>query len=553
MLADSLFQVAIATAISGARVLFVSPLNDQLAFRQHKFGRRVPLLSLKASAKTPSHCGGHVAWSTPEELESVVISRAFGVTGPDLIFVEEAQCASPLLSAYRPSFKNLERVLHRYPRAHTLFSASISSLNVRHDASQLFARTQLAEDYNFRKESALLDCPYLTLQVDSTIHAGHGDASDQLGRRAITPELLQLITDMPRPAVVFSSTVAEADAVYSALAAEQLPVHRFHAGLPEAERASQLLQFSLPGRRALMIAVSGFFPSSGLFGEPQGDVPENFGPGYTRRDIRSLVHLSAPASVEQYAMELRMLAAGPATTPIHISAALDEEASQELPVEADAVLALGPDEADQNTLPVCKERSVALIALLIYEPSQLALTAALLEKKRSSPEGLLALARTLADCGGSWVDERTLTRHGIESRKQLRACAHFLLDAGHIETRLSHGHIELRVKSSAAQLLRQAEEIATNLERLRNGDLARLNQVAKYAEGEDCRRLALNALLGRDDGNTQLVASSCGRCDRCMEKQASKHARPQSPSARASRTESSGRITATRKRTTSVG
>src|SRR5690606_9402140 len=130
---------------------------------------------------------------------------------------------------------------------------------------------------------------------------------------------------------------AEADAVYGALATEQLPVHRFHAGLSQAERASELLQFSLPGRRALMVAASGFFSNSGLFGESQGDVPENFGPGYTRRDIRSLVHLSAPASVEQYAMELRLLAAGPSTHQVHTSAALDESTCQEEPGEADAL------------------------------------------------------------------------------------------------------------------------------------------------------------------------------------------------------------------------
>src|SRR5690606_9176359 len=133
MLADALFQVALAAAVAGARVLFVSPLNDQLAFRQLKFGRRVPLLSLKARAKEKVPSGGYIAWSTPEELEAIFISRAFGVTGPELIFVEEAQCASPLLNAYRPSFKNLERVLNRYPQTRVICGASISLPAVRRE------------------------------------------------------------------------------------------------------------------------------------------------------------------------------------------------------------------------------------------------------------------------------------------------------------------------------------------------------------------------------------------------------------------------------------
>lgn len=520
MLADALFQVALAAAVAGARVLFVSPLNDQLAFRQLKFGRRVPLLSLKARAKEKIPCGGYIAWSTPEDLEAIFISRAFGVTGPELIFVEEAQCASPLLNAYRPSFKNLERVLNRYPHARVISGASISLPAVRHEVAQLLARPELAVERNFRKEAALLDSPHLTLKVNTAILGGDETSPAYLSAQTLSQDLLQLITDMPRPSVILCATVAEADAVYGALATEQLPVHRFHAGLSQAERASELLQFSLPGRRALMVAVSGFFSNSGLFGEAQGDVPENFGPGYTRRDIRSLVHLSAPASVEQYAMELRLLAAGPSTHQVHTSTALDESTCQEDPGEADSISddsanAKDADANDEVKVLFRETPPAALTALLVYHPAQLAFTIELLEKKRPSPEGLLALARALADCGTGWVKEQTLTRHGVESRKQLRVYARFMADAGQIETRSVGGHSELRVKSSAAELLQHAKEIAHNLERLQNGHFERLTQVALYAEGSTCRQLTLNMLLGRIDEQDPRLGSGCGRCDQC--------------------------------------
>ena len=505
LLPEALVHSAVASSLSGARVLFISPLVDQLAQLELKLSRRGPLLALQAGAKSAVARGPITALASPDELALPLISRVFGEGGPDFVFVDEAQAASSLACTYRPSFAKVAAVLKRYPKSGLVCGASTSARGVRQDVARVFACPNLSLP-PVLTETAVIESPRLRLEVKraSTPHDASVSA-DQTPESQ--PEFMQMVAGLPRPTLVLCGTVAQADAVYSNFVAEQLPAHRYHSGLSDSERAQQLLQFALPGRRAIMVAVSGFSPGSGFFGAGTGDVPENFGPGYVRRDIRSLVHLSAPASLEQYAMELRLLEAGPKANSQSFEAADPSDAADDSFVEETSEKRDDHHEALDDS----RGAGLDLVALLVYHPAHLQLTQSLLDRKRPTREAMMRLAERLAQAGAEWIEERDLAENGLQSRKLIQACTGFLIDAGVV----ARQGTRLRTLGSVQQLQEVASQLASDLERLRDHDTGRLEQVAAYGEGETCRRVLLDLLLGRLEHDDSQSSEACGRCDVC--------------------------------------
>ncbi len=489
LLAESVVHLAVASGVCGARALLVSPLRDQLVQRQLRLSRRAPFFALPEGVKSAAARQAVTAWATPDELDVALVSRVFGAEGPDVIFVEDAHAVSPQSSAYRPSFDKLRAILQRYPKSLLVCTSSSSESLLRSDAARRLARPHLSATTPLH-ESALLSDTRVQFRVLAQ------EALTQGGSGGFNATLAQMMDEMPRPALLLCATVAQADEVYAALLEAQLPVHRFHSAMPESERAQHLVQFALPGRRAVMVATSGFFAGSGFAGEPTGDVPESFGPGYARRDIRSLVHLAAPASLEQFTQELRLLDAGPRPQGRAEGQGETEEPSSETNEEGEAAAALRSSDVPHA------------VSLLIYHPSQLVLSQALLERKRPGPETLMTLAEELSRRGASWVSEQELTDHGMQSRKLLQTAARFLFDAGLIEQQGD----QWRSRVDAQQLLSGAETIAEDLDTLREGDPGRLRAVAQYSETTECRRRVLEGLLGRTG-----TSSLCGLCDVCLE------------------------------------
>jgi superfamily II DNA helicase RecQ len=213
-----------------------------------------------------------------------------------------------------------------------------------------------------------------------------------------------------------------------------------------------------------MVAVSSFGPGTGFAGANSGGVPEAFGHGYSRQDLRSLVHLCAPCSLEQYAQEVSLLAGG------------------------------RPE--GENT-----------VALMLYNPAHLALNLALLNRKRPSPEVLDAvLNRLLAFPANSWIEETDLDDGSGTSPRSISLVLDFLADAKAIERE--------RNRAKTALPVRELKSAVKNLKKafiaLSEGDPGRLEEVESYALSDGCRDVALARILGHD-----APAEDCGRCDSC--------------------------------------
>ncbi len=120
------------------------------------------------------------------------------------------------------------------------------------------------------------------------------------GRQA---SLVRLVERLELPGLVFCATPHDVDSVYGALRGAGIAAQRHHSGMTPSDRAAELLNFTLPGTRSVMVALSAFAPGSGLPGI--GEPLEGVGRGPGKRDLRFVVHYQSPASIEQYLREIQ--------------------------------------------------------------------------------------------------------------------------------------------------------------------------------------------------------------------------------------------------------
>lgn len=291
---EALAHLAVTLAAHERSVLFVSPHEGLLHERHHKFARR-----LSSRVLSPDHdealesakAAGGVAWCSTAALAALVAheeSWARALAGYDLVVIEAAESLAPGAATFSPA-------LIRFGRA---LASELAHLPA------LFGSSYDAVLPAVRIEEAF---PTSTLIV----------------REAHGLDLSAELESLPRPLLALCSTPAEVDAVFAELSAGQVPVHRYHRGMSRAERARELVRFALPGRRAILVATSGLGGATPP--EEAGSLPLDFGRGYARGDLRSIVHLSVPASLAEYTAELGLLHTGP--RPALDVAAHDEDAA----------------------------------------------------------------------------------------------------------------------------------------------------------------------------------------------------------------------------------
>jgi hypothetical protein len=465
----ALVAVALSSAM-GLRILFVSASARVLAERQIRLGTRGPcrLLGERAVRRSPTpptelefpEKMGLTVWATTNDLRSARLERHFGESGPELVFIEDVHAASSETFAYRPSFARVKTLLSRIPNAQVVASSTPTDNKIKKRIGDFLGvrgwSTERGLKAALKTEATTVGNQHLSLRVER---------DEQLAIQA-------LVGPLARPALVLCGTPAQADAVYAQLEDAQVPVHRFHSALPSSERARELVHFALPGRRAVMVAVSAFGPEDSLATElPQegatlqagaSRMPETFGLGYARDDLRTLVHLCAPCSLAQYSQELGLLAAG------H-----DERKT----------------------------------ALLYFDVSHLALNAALLERKRPSVDHLGAiLGKLLAQPKGARFDSALLAGALNCSPRQIASVLGYLFDAGALE-READGY---RVAGTVVELKATAELLSKAFSELGEGDHARLLAVEAYATETACRGQTLARLL-----SLKVPVEPCGLCDHC--------------------------------------
>jgi ATP-dependent DNA helicase RecQ len=382
---------------------------------------------------------------SPEALAAADVRKALAKSGIALFVVEEAHCASDVSHEFRPSFTELGATLRALGKPPVMALTRVATSQVLREVA---ARLSLTNPVT-------VQAPAVPGNLRIVTRLARGEQ-----RQAA---LVRLVERLDLPGLVFCASPHDVDSVYSALKAAHIPAHRYHSGMTPGDRATELLNFTLPNSRSVMVAVSAFAPGSGLpgLGEQASSAANGFGRGRGKRDLRFVVHHQSPASIEQYLREIQRA---------------------------------GGD-------------GLAAICVLFHESSHRSFHEVMLAQQRFRATHLAELARALEAQAleGRSASLESLALATGQSRRTTDRLTALLADAGVISK--TGGWV--RVATSASDLIEACRALGAKLYALRAQDGDRLSAVSSFAESSDCKLGYLNRYLGLGSH------APCGHCSVC--------------------------------------
>ncbi|HVW27169.1 MAG TPA: hypothetical protein VHC69_17505 [Polyangiaceae bacterium] len=383
-----------------------------------------------------------VVLATPRWLSRDPLLRALGRAGVALSIVLEAHAVSGSSASFSPAQARIGIHLERLGKPPAFALAPGASAEVRHDVAQalLPGAPRVFEGRALPVSLSLsaLRCPR------------------EMRRRA----LCEAAERLPKPMLVLCSTPQEVDAAYEALRSRGLPTHRFHDEMRAGVRAAEQLEFSMPGEEAILVATSAFAPSASTYDDEGEGVPLRYGRRTSKLDVRSLVRCDPPASLEQLADELSLVARD--GKPGH--------------------------------------------ALVLHDPSDRSPIEARTDGTRPSGEQIMLMARALestTESGAMTTEALALTARS--SRRAVEGLAD-LLDRMGLVTHRDGWLTRIAPESS---LLKELRGLAERYATVRVLDTQRLAAVMELLARPGCKTAAFTRALG------QPGASDCGECASC--------------------------------------
>ncbi len=205
--------------------------------------------------------------TNPECLGSDRVLDFLASVGPSHLAIDEAHCVSEWGESFRPSYLELGRVAERLdPAAISAFTATASPPVLEAAARILFGGS------SYRLVEGDPDRPNISYAVALTLSKERS--------------LERLARSMPRPAIVFCSS-RDGSRMAARLLSDRLresEIRFYHAGLERSEKKRVEEWF--------------FASKSGLLASTCA-----YGMGVDKKDIRSVIHLDPPPSVEAYLQE----------------------------------------------------------------------------------------------------------------------------------------------------------------------------------------------------------------------------------------------------------
>jgi len=218
-----------------------------------------------------------LVYVAPERLESNWLLDKLADIRPPLVAIDEAHCISQWGHDFRPSYLRIGEVLERLRPPHVLACTATATPIVRREIQ---ARLGLGPD---RAAVILRGFSRPNLHLSVTESDNSAERRKRL-LRAIADELGE--PSAPRGgAIVYAATRRNTEKVAEAVAKVGWRTAPYHAGLPSSVREAVNRRFA---ERSLDVVVA----------------TNAFGMGIDRADIRTVVHVQAPGSVEAYYQEV---------------------------------------------------------------------------------------------------------------------------------------------------------------------------------------------------------------------------------------------------------
>ena len=262
----------------GGTALVVSPLialmEDQVGKLKMQGFRAEQIHSGRGREHSRAACISYLKgeldflFFAPERLGVPGFADMLAKRTPSLVAIDEAHCISQWGHDFRPEYRMLGERLPKLRPAPVLALTATATPMVQDDiVSQLRLVQPRRLIHGFRRTNIAIEV------VDAMPKARH-----ELAAKAIADPQW-------RPAIIYTSSRKDAEDVAEEFGNEGLSCAAYHAGLP-AERRSSVQRAFLAGELEVVVATIAF------------------GMGIDKADVRSVIHLALPGSVEAYSQEI---------------------------------------------------------------------------------------------------------------------------------------------------------------------------------------------------------------------------------------------------------
>jgi ATP-dependent DNA helicase RecQ len=289
----SLVYQLTALLLPGTTVV-VSPLialmNDQVSALER---RGIPATFL-ASTLSSEELGRRIAgfargayklvYVAPERLQFSGFQALLSELRCPLVAVDEAHCISEWGHDFRPEYMQIDRVLSRLPKARVLACTATATPVVR---DEILSRLRLPADtpqliHGFERPNLILSAREVQSASEARRH------SDALLRGVLGEKAGKVGGSVARrkgTAIIYGPTRKSCEAEAERLREDGWLADAYHAGLPPSERERVQAAFT---RGDLQVVVA----------------TNAFGMGVDRSDVRAVIHMAPPGSVEAYYQEV---------------------------------------------------------------------------------------------------------------------------------------------------------------------------------------------------------------------------------------------------------
>jgi ATP-dependent DNA helicase RecQ len=386
----------------------------------------VPAEELARAREAVKNGSARIVLTTPEQMADPELLAMLDERKVSLLVVDEAHCISQWGHDFRPAFLGIAAAVKPLGRPAVLALTATAKPAVMEEIMQQF---DIAQDDVVHGDAYR---PNLHLSVEQV-----GRAADRMDRA------MALVASSEGSGIVYAATVKSAEELHDKLAAAGESVALYHGRLPVARRAEAQDAF-MAGQVRVMVATNAF------------------GLGIDKPDIRFVVHLQMPSSLDAYYQE-----AG--------------RAGRDGADAACTLLYLRQDRALQQFFMAGRYPTLgdvqAVYATLCSDNTEGGWTSSTLERVLDRPRSKLQVALSL-----------------LRQHKAVRCSTEGVLT------------VPRRALSTDA-----LEQMLTAYQRRREEDQRTLETMVAYAQSGRCRWHAVLDYLGDSPS-----FDACGRCDNCL-------------------------------------